>query len=139
MAARRIQLDVDGVSATAELQDESAPKTAEALWQSLPIEAELTMSKWSGAASCFRLPDGPLAELTELESPVCSIYPGTLVVARPTREALIGHGLAEYRRHVGTDYATPAARIVENRTDFLRVLARMRDEGAKRLSIRRLD
>jgi hypothetical protein len=60
-------------------------------------------------------------------------------VARPTREALIGHGLAEFRRHVGTDYATPAARIVVNRTDFLRVLARMRDEGVKRLSIRRLD
>ncbi len=139
MAARRIQLEVDGVSAIAELHDDISPRTVEAFWQSLPIDTQLTMSKWSGAASCFPLPDGPLAHIDGLESPVCSIYPGTLVVAPQTREALIGHGQAEYRRHVGTDYATRVARIVEYRSEFLRVLGRMRDEGAKRLTIRRME
>ena len=39
MAARRIRLEVEGVQATAELYEDLSPKTTEAFWQSLPVEA----------------------------------------------------------------------------------------------------
>ena len=139
MAARRIQLEVDGVTALAELLEELSPKTTEAFWQTLPIETALIPAKWSGQ-SCYYLPGGEaLRDVADLESPVCSIYPGTLVVRPRGSEALIAYGPSEYRWAIGTDYTTRVARIVENRTEFLRVLARTHDEGEKRVSIRRVE
>jgi hypothetical protein len=78
-----------------------------------------------------------MSSVTELEYPVCSIYPGT-VVARPGgSEVMVAYGAAEYRWNIGTDYLTPIATIVENHDAFLSALARMHDEGDKPLTIRR--
>jgi hypothetical protein len=90
---------------------------------------------WSGRACGFRLP--ALAAAGELEHPVCSIYPGTLL-ARPDRgEVLMSYGAAEYRSVLGVEYGTQLGRLVGNRDTLLAVLARMHDEGDKRIVIRR--
>jgi hypothetical protein len=137
--ARRIRLEVDGVQAVAELHDELSPKTAEAFWQSLPIESALLPAKWSGQACFFHPGSAPMKEVTELENPVCSIYPGTLVARPRGSEALIAYGPSEYRWGIGTDYVTRVAKVVENRAALLRVLARTHDEGEKRIKVNRED
>ena len=139
MATRRIRLEVEGVSAIAELLHQLSPKTTEAFWQTLPIETTLIHAKWSGQACFFQPGDGPLSAIDALESPVCSIYPGYLVARPRGSELLIAYGPAEYRWHIGTDYVTRVANIIENRGGLLEVLARMHDEGDKRIAIRRLE
>ena len=137
MAARRIRVEVDGVAAVAELHDDLSPKMAEAFWSSLPMATALTPAKWSGQA-CFIHPDaGPLRDVTRLEHPVCSIYPGTIVARPGGSEVLIAYGPSEYRWAIGVDYVTPVATIVENRAAFLATLARTHDEGEKRVTIAR--
>ena len=136
MAGRRIRLEVEGVQAVAELCEELSPKSCEAFWKSLPIDTTLVAAKWSGQACFFHPGEGPLREVAELENPVCSIYPGTIVVRPRGSEALMAYGPSEYRWAIGTDYVSRVARIVENRAAFLKVLARTHDEGDKRLTIR---
>jgi len=132
---KRVEIEIEGVVAEAELNEAGAPRATSALWDALPIEARLVHTKWSGRACGFELPG--LAAAGELEHPVCSIYPGTLV-ARPDRgEVLISYGAAEYRSALGTEYCTRLARLVQNGDAFLGVLARMHDEGDKRIAIRR--
>jgi hypothetical protein len=79
---RGAQVEIDGIVAQAELNEAGAPRATAALWNALPIEARLEHTKWSGRACGFRLP--ALAAAGELEHPVCSIYPGTpLIAVRP--------------------------------------------------------
>jgi uncharacterized protein DUF3830 len=139
MGARRIRVQVDDVTATAALLEALSPKTTEAFWQALPIETTLTHTKWSGQACCFHPGEGPLSGIDSLESPVCSIYPGYLVARPRGSELLIAYGPAEYRWHLGTDYVTRVAEVVENAAELRRVLARMHDEGDKRIGITRVD
>jgi hypothetical protein len=139
MGGRRIRLGVDGVAATAELLEALSPRTTEAFWQTLPIETTLTHAKWSGQACFFHPGDGPLREIDSLENPVCSIYPGYLVARPRGSELLIAYGPAEYRWHLGTDYVTRVARVVDHGPELRRVLARMHDEGDKRITISRVD
>lgn len=139
MAARRIRMEVDGVQTVAELYEELSPKATEAFWKSLPIDTWLRPAKWSGQA-CFIHPrSAALAEVTELENPVCSIYPGTLVMRPKGSEALIAYGISEYRWAIGTDYVTRIAKLVENVSPFLTVLARTHDEGEKQIRITRIE
>ena len=136
MATRRLRLEIGGVAAVAELCDDLSPKMAEAFWASLPIETVLSHGKWSGSACFFQPADGPMQAVTALEHPVCSIYPGMLVVRPGGSEVLMSYGQAEYRWAIGTDYTTPVAKIVENREALLKALARMHDEGDKVIVIR---
>lgn len=139
MGARRIRLEVDGVTAIAELLEALSPSTTDAFWQTLPIETILTHAKWSGQACLFDPGEGPLRGIDSLENPVCSIYPGHLVARPRGSELLIAYGPAEYRWHLGTDYVTRVARVVDNGAELRRVLARMHDEGDKGITITRVD
>jgi len=137
MAARRIRLNVDGVEAIAELQEDLSPKATAAFWEALPLDKTLVPAKWSGRA-CFIHPgEGPLRAVEQLEHPVTSIYPGTIVMRPRGTEVLISYGESEYRWAIGTDYVTRLAKIVENRAAFLAMLARTHDEGDKHIRITR--
>ena len=131
---KRVEVEIEAVVVTAELNEAGAPRATAALWGALPIEAQLEHTKWLGWACGFR---PALAAGSELERPVCSIYPGILL-ARPGRgEVLISYGAAEYRSVRGVEYGTRLGRLVGNRDALLAVLARMHDEGDKRIVIRR--
>ena len=135
--ARQIRIEVDGVSAVAELCEDLSPKTAEAFWQTLPIETTLMPAKWSGNA-CFFEPGGEhLKQLSTNEAPVASIYPGYLVTRPGGTEALIAYGASEYRWATGTDYTTRVARVKDRNSELLKALARMHDEGDKKIKISR--
>ena len=134
---RRIKIDVDGTVATAELHDEDSPKTAEAFWQSLPIETAVWQDAWAGNAVAFRPGGNALADAPESEAIVCSIYPGTLVVAPRGEQAFISYGVSEYRDEMGTQYAARVARLREGYAELAKKLATIHDEGQKRIKITR--
>ena len=132
---KRIEIEIDGVVSEAELNEAGAPRATAVLWNALPMQARLEHTIWSGRACAFQVPG--LAAAGELEHPGCSIYPGTCVTRPDRGEVLIGYGAAEYRSTVGIEYGTRLARLVGNRDALLAVLARMHDEGDKRIIIRR--
>jgi hypothetical protein len=133
---KRIEIEVGGVVAEAELVEDRAPRTTAAFWDALPLTARLTHTKWSGRAAEFTVER--LRSVTGLEHRVCSIYPGTLI-ARPDKgEVLVGYGAAEYRSVLGVEYGTRIARLVRNQAAMLAVLDRMHDEGDKTITIRRI-
>jgi hypothetical protein len=133
---KKIEIELDGVVAVAELLEDVASRATAAFWDSLPLETRMTHSKWSGRACGFTLKS--LASAQGLEHAVCSIYPGTLV-ARPDKgEVLLSYGAAEYRSALGVEYCTRIGKLVSNQHAMLGVLARMHDEGDKTVKIRRV-
>ncbi len=135
--ARRIRIEVDGVSGVAELCESLSPKTTEAFWRTLPIDTTLAPAKWSGSA-CYFHPGGEhLQAVAANEAPVASIYPGYIVTRPGGSEALMAYGASEYRWAVGTDYTTRVARLLDRGSELLKVLARTHDEGDKRIRITR--
>lgn len=139
MTEKRIRLESGGVTAEALLLEANAPKATAALWELLaePIERRLISAKWSGDVGVLHPGEGPLREVAELENPVTSIYPGTLVMRPRGSEILIGYGVGEYRWAVGVDYTTRLAKIVTNRTEFLSVVARTADQGPSAITVGR--
>jgi len=132
---KKIEIEVDGVVAEAELLEANAPRATAAFWSGLPVEARLIHSNWSGRTCAFNM--ASITSAGGLEHPVCSIYPGT-IVARPDRgEVLFSYGAAEYRSELGVEYATRIGRLISNQQAMLAVLARMHDEGDKVVRIRR--
>jgi hypothetical protein len=134
---RQILIQVEEVSALADLCEDVSPRMTEALWQSLPIETTLSPAKWSGSA-CFLHPESAaLKSVTTNEAPVTSIYPGYLVARPGGGELLIAYGPSEYRWAIGTDYTTRVARLRTRNSELLKVLARTHDEGDKTIKISR--
>jgi hypothetical protein len=139
---RRIKATVGSVDASLELLDWLAPKTAEALWASLPIEEELTHAAWAGAAAWFKSDKEPIAGhlVDRNEHPVTSIYPGTIVV-RPhagKAEMFISYGVAESRFSHGTTFATPVARTLGPASEFFNAIKATWTEGTSTIRLERL-
>jgi hypothetical protein len=134
--ARKIRLELAGAVATADLHDDVSPKSAESLWQSLPVETEILQDTWSGSASTFS--PGGSARADAAEALVCSIYQGTVVLT-PEGRALIGYGVSEYRDELGTLYAARVARVRDGWPAFQKALTSVHEEGRKRIRISRAE
>jgi hypothetical protein len=132
---KRVEIEVDGVVAEAELLEDDAPRTAAAFWDSLPITARLTHTKWSGRACGWSMER--LRSVEAAEHGVSSIDPGTLVARPDTGEVLLGYGAAECRSVLGVERGARIGRLTGNQPALLAVLARMHDEGDKTVRIRR--
>lgn len=134
---KRIELDVDGVVAEADLMESTSPKAVEAFWDSLPVERTLITAKWSGDVVAFHPKLPALEGIDTLESPVTSIYPGAIVMRPRGTEILIGFGVGEYRWAIGVDYTTRLAQVTTNRAAFLAAVAAVHDKGSANIQIRR--
>ncbi len=136
-APREIIVSVAGTEATFVLTDDLSPKATQAFWDTLPVETTLIPAKWSGRAAFFMASGESSKQGDDLEYPVCSIYPGYLVMRAGGSEFLIAYGQSEYRWGTGTDYVTPLARVTEGYQPFINTLASMHNEGEKPITIRR--
>jgi hypothetical protein len=135
-----LELAIDDVSARIVLWRHLAPKAVEALLASLPIETPLHHCKWSGEACFAEIASGPLTALADLECPVTSIYPGTLVVRPPdaatsNAELLIAYGDAEYRWPTSRMYVTPVGRLADDGGRLFTVLSEMASSGDRRVRL----
>lgn len=141
---RAITVTVDGAEATFKLLDDWAPRSAEAVWQALPISTRMRHGKLSGEACFLQVDEGPLVGLrSEPELPFTSIYKGYLVLTvHPgggAAELLISYGMAEYRWPTGRRYVTPVGVVEEGGDALFDVLRRMFREGEKPVQIRRAE
>ncbi|MHB8440302.1 MAG: DUF3830 family protein [Acidimicrobiales bacterium] len=141
---RSITVRVGSSQATFRLLDELAPRSTQALWEALPVDATLTHGKLSGDACFLDVEGGPLAALpASPELPETSIYRGYMALF-PHPEAgegelLISYGLAEYRWPTGRRYVCPVGQITAAAPDFLDILRGTHAHGSVPVSIRRQD
>ncbi len=134
--SKRIELELDGVKATAVLQEDQAPRTVERLWGALPIDETMRHVRWSGSAGyilapALRDPGFPL------ENRVSIYIPGTINYRPEHGEVAISYGPAQARDGNGIAWATHAATLEGDASAFLSVVASMQHVGKKRLVIRR--
>lgn len=138
---RQMRVTVGAASARFVVLDEFAPKTADALWESLPVTGTVTHARWAGSAVFTKTANEPVASVSDVELPVTSIYPGTLVV-RPgngVAELFLSYGIAESRGATGRRYATPVAEAVGDVDDFFATLAGTWTGGSADVTIERAD
>lgn len=140
--SKRIAIAIDGATAQFALRDDLSPKTAAALWESLPIEEPIRHGKLSGEACYFNVEQEPLAALAARpELPVSSIYKGWLVAfpapAEGRTEFLIAYGLAEYRWPTGRRLVSPVAELVGDGSALFETLRRTHAEGEKTVTVSR--
>lgn len=140
--ARRIRVSVDGASAEYVLNERYAPRTAEALWESLPISSEVTHAKWAGSAVWFKSMNKPLAGhlVEDNEFPVTSLYPGVMVI-RPNvngkGEIFMSYGVAESRFTTGPTWCTPVAQLEGDGAELLGKLEETWKKGSKAILVER--
>ena len=138
---RSMRVTVGSASAEFTMLDEFAPKTADALWESLPITGKVTHARWAGSAVFTKTPNQPVAAVSDVELPVTSIYPGTLVV-RPGRgvaELFFSYGVSESRGATGRSYATPVAEATGDTEEFFSTLAGTWSGGSAEVTMERAD
>lgn len=136
--AKRIALSIDGVTATAVLHEDRAPKASERFWNALPMEETLRHVRWSGNAGYFlsaalRDPAFPLENR-------CSMYaPGTINFRPEHGEVAIAYGEAQARDWNGNAWATRVATFEGDAKAFLEAVASTQHAGKRRLVLRRVE
>ncbi len=137
---RKIEIDLDGMVATARMLDEEAPVTCQRLWDRLPYEDRFTHSIWSGlmihSNNHPRL-DLDISRYPLIENPVGFIAPGDVVVWPQNGIVAIAYGSTEFRWLTGPWVVTKVATIEGDIEEFARKAGRMMWEGASALAIRR--
>lgn len=141
---REITVQAGSSHATFRLLEELAPRSAEALWAALPVDATLTHGKLSGDACYLEVQGGALAGLPAApELPETSIYRGYMALfPHPDAgggELLISYGLAEYRWPTGRRYVCPVAQVTESDGNFFETLRNTHSHGTVPVQIRRHD
>lgn len=91
---KRIRISVDGVVAEAQLYEDKAPATTQALWDTLPIQDRTIQTRWSGDAwrtegNYTLLPEG-----TPVENVADRLAAGDIIYYPGYRSGLIKIGIA---------------------------------------------
>jgi hypothetical protein len=133
---KRIELEADGVTATARLTEAAAPNSTKRFWDALPMEESMRHVRWGGncafvLSKALRDPDFPF------ESRISFYDRGTISLKPQHGEVALSYGQAQARDPIGTGWATPLAVFEGDFEPFLAVLAKTQREGAKPLTIRR--
>ena len=140
--SRRVELRVGEARAQFEMLEDTAPRTAGAFWESLPISGQMTHARWAGAACWLKTERTPIADVHDVEMPATTIYRGTLAL-RPGKagraELYVSYGQAESRHERGRTYVTPIARVIGDPTALFEALAETWKAGAADSELRRIE
>src|SRR5437867_3882256 len=120
---KRVELEVDGVTAVALLLEDEAPATTRRFWEALPIEERLRHVRWGGNAAYVLVqrlkdPDFPL------ENRVSFYDPATIALKPEHGELAFSYGQAQARSLAGNGWASWFACLEGETGSFLQVLQR---------------
>jgi hypothetical protein len=134
---RKIEIELEGVRVVATLLEDKAPKTSEAFWKILPLEADAKHCTLSGECVFFTHDKIPKVE-PENHSPFVS--QGDIVLS-PDREIIIVHGRKCLLRTYTTIYHPSNHFAIidhsENLEKFEKVAENLKNVGAKKIVFRR--
>ena len=134
----RLELDVDGDTLVAELLDDEAPRSVEALRGFLPHTSTLMHVRWSGYATWVNIDEVALPELPRENHTVYPsrgdvlLYPGY----RNDQEILIACGPTCFKSPAGELAGNHVATIDAPRDELAALEAATLEEGSKPIEIR---
>jgi hypothetical protein len=136
---RFIEIDLNGTVVRAQLNDDLAPKTCQAIWDALPFEGRAVHAQISG--DMFRMLDhAPIPDLA-VESGVSFQHPGQVVYYPGIKEIAFCTGRARFRGAPGADGAvgrlTPLAEIEGDFSTFHREGEKLQFDGARPIRFRK--
>ena len=131
-----LELELDGVIATADLLSDAAPQTVAKFLAALPITATLRHVRWSGNAG-YILVDALRDPAMALENKVSFYPPGSIALRPEHGEVAITYGQAQARDSMApAGWATYVAQV-RPATGFLEKVASTQHVGGLPFSIRR--
>jgi hypothetical protein len=148
--ARRLELEMGGETFGAVLLDRVAPKTCQAFWDILPYRGNMIHCAWFGHAA-FYLDRVPLLATLghTLENRFQRLAPGDIVWDPYIEEVTIAYGRNAFVNFPTTVYAADGrphpnqvcifGRVVDNLDGFAVMCKRLRYEGTKPMTTRRLE
>ena len=144
---RRFEIEIEGEVCVGALLETAAPKTCDAYWDMMPIDAHIIHCAFFGHAAFYldRIDMVPALGY-ELENRQTRMAPGDFIWDPWLKEVTFAYG-----RHAGMRFPTTLwygdtphpnqgcifARIVENLDGFARLCKSLRYEGTKRMVTRR--
>jgi hypothetical protein len=140
---KRVEIELGGVKVRAVLYDDKAPMTVAGIWACLPFEDRVTHGKWSG--DMFHTNEEMPVEVDlsaipfGMENPVGFQAPGDIVYLPVAKEIAIAYGEARFAWVAGAMMVSGIGRIESDLADFAKRAERLMWDGAKTLTIRRLD
>ncbi len=136
---RRIELEIAGIRAVADLLDDQAPRTCQAIYELLPIHDRTIHVRWSGSA--WRTEKNYPLQLGEIENKVTRLDVGDLIYYDDARYGLFkiafAYGPCQWRDDAGELWVARFARVVENQDAFVQVCQRILFEGPQVVTISR--
>ena len=131
---KKLQIRIDDEVFLATMLKEKAPKTCEAILDSLPLEGEVFHATWSGDMLFFKCREK--AFVTEPENQ--TIYPsrGDVGLNFNLKELQIVYGQAQLRARFGPAPDNLFAKITENLKGLEEMGKKIHREGAKKISIK---
>jgi hypothetical protein len=130
---RRLEMTLDGLVLIAELFEEAAPRSTQALLRQLPMEGQAVHAMWSGPLYIVEevsLNDAPL------ENPVTFLSVGDLVYHPRHKEIAIAYGPTQFREPSGSVYVTYLGRVTGDLERLAEIGRRLQYTGAKRLVLK---
>jgi hypothetical protein len=133
---RVVRVDFDGVSVTAELLDERAPRICGAIWDALPLDGQVTNVSWSGdmLRLWVTIPEPP-----DAENVVTLQHPGDILFVPGWNGLRFVYGPAQMRGARGPHPVPRVGRLRGDLAEFVKLARRVEWEGAKRMTVTRED
>jgi hypothetical protein len=131
---KTVRITFEGLVLAGQLLEDRAPKTCQALWESLPLEGPITNDTWGG--NMFRL-DVSIPEPLEPENVSALQSPGDILFVPGQNGLRFVYGPAQMRGPEGTHPVPRIGRLVGDLTDFVKLAKRVEWEGAKKMALAR--
>lgn len=144
----RFTFTAEGVSAIAELLEEAAPNTCNAIWDALPVSGESHHAIYSGSEAVLLLPEmvrvepeNATTEVTTGDVGYTYFLPGASVTVDTEFSEICWfyHWDARPSMWEGPTPVSIFARFTEGAEPFYAACKRMRREGVKPLTIERVE
>jgi hypothetical protein len=141
----KLEIDFDGVVITATLLEQSAPRTCEAFKALLPLERQVTNTKWSGAMAHFwggtdeaaRAERGPIGLRVEPQENRTAFHvPGHIYYHPAYGGIRICYGDGQQSGAFTTSYLTAIARFDGDWSAFREKAEQLQVTGARPMQIR---
>jgi len=132
---RFIEIDLDGVSCRAKLNDDRAPKSSQAVWEALPFEGRAVHAQISG--DMFRMLDPAPVDELPIEDAAYFQHPGSVVFFPPLKEIAFCVGKAQFAATTGFIKVTPLAELELDVPEWAKKGDDLRFTGAKPIRFRR--